>query len=466
MPCKKPLTLGQSAFKGKSYSTVVKNYLHNPDRIIITMPADHEPVLPIDKDPESQRASGPAKYKVEEVAAGLFWRSRKTAFFLYLLTVVPAVTGFLTEPQASSSILGLNIADRLIKLAVLWLIGISAISAVAPKGNAARASAGLTFFAAGLAAGIVIMSPAHLLNILWQNMSLWPFLALAAGLWIVGYFYFFYFFPFFLNIRSPTQVLSLARTYTRHDIAAPLKTSMAPAGLMYLIMALAAAPFPDGRVFHLEILSVLASGLYWFLSSYLAVAFGIAFLPDSLWRKLNFDPYRQSRLTTLSINAPKWLTEALKPKNGAIMLAAAILVGLANQARLAEMAPAPQITVDALRLEHRSLSLSLTLQDHKFHFRGFRPFLFRLAGETKRIISATPQAVNVPGHPGDARFRLPRENPVIRIEVQFETDRNESDLRQLNDLFLWYAGVKILPLDVHKTQSSPGQEQTAAPPAD
>jgi|GEM_PF-5055062 len=391
------------------------------------------------------------------VAAGLLWNDKGWGLMLYLFTVFPTLLEFLFPPSELRIVFMARALDRLCKLSVLFIIGTRALRTLAPKRAAANLSALTLFLLTGFIAWGAVISPIYLTNLAWQKPHLWPLTLLTVPILAVGYLYFFYFFAFLLGIQAPARVLNLARTFTRHDMFSPVKVIAAPAGLMYLLLALVNAPFPDEREFFLALAARFLSGLFWWLSSYLAIATCIIYLPNYIWRDLGFGPYRQSRLSTIGIRAPRWLVQALAPKNGLLLLTISALLTVGNYTRLAQMPPSPTIELKSLRVEGSTVVISLHLVDEKYSFRGFQPYWFRLAGATKRTLASAPQSVKMAGYSGKTSLSLPVKQKSLDLELSFLTDRKAADLVQLEDLHLWYAGVRLMLLEMKKAEvAEPG----------
>ncbi len=110
------------------------------------------------------------------------------------------------------------------------------------------------------------------------------------------------------------------------------------------------------------------------------------------------------------------------------------------------MLPSPHITLEKLWIKDREVHLSLSLNDEKYKFRGFHPAQFRLAGAEKRILADRAQAF-IPPSKEDVSIFFPQGMTDTKLELVFTSDRDEKDLIQLEDLYLWYGGARLILLD-------------------
>lgn len=407
------------------------------------------------EDSTDKTAQPKKKVKIEEldrglysIAAGLIWQDRAILLPLYLLTIAPMLYASLSNLIDPMSWFYVKAAERLLQLAALYFIGWRALRSLSSTARGVNILSLCVMLIAGLLLWLAFFLPGNLVAAIGQSDASVLSLLLMLPIFIFTYLYYFYFFPLIMHINRPAAVLHLARSFTRIDKLLPVKVCVAPAGIMYLIQALCYVPFPDGRDFILALTSEIFGGVFWILSAYLSIACGIVFISDKVWHEAQLVPYRQSRLTTLAIQSISWLPNVLRPISGLQMLAISLLLWTANYARMAEMAPAPSISIKEISLKDERVELKLNLSDSKYRFRGFQPLLFRLAGEQNKTVAAPPQSARIEGSEQDVRIFFPREKDETSLSLVFQADRKAEDLRQLEDLYLWYGGAKISLLDM------------------
>ncbi|RIK99745.1 MAG: hypothetical protein DCC75_14285 [Proteobacteria bacterium] len=173
-------------------------------------------------------------------------------------------------------------------------------------------------------------------------------------------------------------------------------------------------------------------------------------MPEAVWHQSGLDPYRKSRLTTLAIQGQGWFSKVLKPSSGFQLMLLSILLWGANYGRLINTPPSPKINVEKVALSGEEIKLTLSLKDERYHYRGFLPLQFRLAGPQGTVISRFPESVKIPDTDRDLRFGLPKSAEETRLEVKFISSKDAADTKQLQDLYLWYAGTKVALLDMNK----------------
>ena len=260
---------------------------------------------------------------------------------------------------------------------------------------------------------------------------------------IVGYRYYFYFLPLLLGVAPASNLLSETRSYTLADRAGPLRVMVAPFAITTLLVSLAQLPSPDGRSLLVSFISSALVGVFWILSSYLALAYALLFLSSPAWRDSALDPYRKERLETISVNAQTRLTNALRPKAGLRTLALALLLVMANFVRQISVPPSVKVELVSIEANQQTVIMVVNLHDPDFKFRGFNPRAFMLAGEGGRPVSTTMAKVSEVGGKSDDVNDLSGRSDV-KLKLQFEIDRSAEDLRQLQDLWLWYQFSKII----------------------
>jgi hypothetical protein len=78
-----------------------------------------------------------------------------------------------------------------------------------------------------------------------------------------------------------------------------------------------------------------------------------------------------------------------------------------------------------------------------------------LAGESGIAVSQRLTKASIDGENLPFMASLSRHSSPLTLRVEFETARRAEDLVKLQDLFLWYYGVKLAKLDLSKAAGVP-----------
>jgi hypothetical protein len=136
--------------------------------------------------------------------------------------------------------------------------------------------------------------------------------------------------------------------------------------------------------------------------------------------------------------------------------------------RLAELAPAAQIEVLRAETAPQRVFISLLVEDKNYKFRGFHPIFFRLASDAQTPLAPYPLAVKVNEQQTALQSPLPISAEKLTLRLEFESSRSPSELAALEDVYLWYRGVKIAKINFEKpsellSQSNPVGPANATP---
>ena len=276
-------------------------------------------------------------------------------------------------------------------------------------------------------------------------------IVLVAPAVFVGLRYYYYFLPIAAGLLKPVSILRCAAALTQADIWLPLKIMAAPAGLALLWFALWLSPMPDGRSLALSVISEFSAAVFWILSSYLALGAALLRLSEQSWRQLGFDPYRQSRLTTLNLQANRFVIPLLQPGNGFGMLGLGVLILAANMMRAAVLQPSPEIVLGSTSATGNTVSLTLEIQDPGYKLHGFMPLWFSLAGETGQTISSMPLRAILRSDRSNVIQKLPSTDARLTVDLDFTASRSGKSLTELKDLYLWYRKHKLMRIDLNQT---------------
>lgn len=276
--------------------------------------------------------------------------------------------------------------------------------------------------------------------------------------------YYFFFLTAWFRPSTVTSTLQRAHQIARAAPLLPLQTLLFPYGLTCLLMMVSLAPAPDGHLWWTQLLFDLSSGVGWLLGSYLGVAAGLVLLAHkpSATTAPAADP---APLLRFERSASGYLSDLIRPSRGMLLFALSVLVWMGNMSRLWTTPPTAAIGSVEVSLEeggprNARLVVTFTATDAKYQFRGFRPHFFRVADEHGSAVAQSPLRAELLNSDGSTRTPFPTlsETPelatTLRIQLLFQSEDTIEHLRSLKNLFVWYRGVKIAPLQMTKVPGS------------
>lgn len=268
---------------------------------------------------------------------------------------------------------------------------------------------------------VLVSSSSHLI----QGIAL---TVLSIGI-ILYFMYYLFFGPLLLGEKSYLSVLSRARAQTKKDPFLPFRTLAAPLALSFLVEQLLLIPMPDGRYSFYEVTSLTLIGIQKVLTAYLCVSFAVI--------------YERSE-TSLSMIENQSTSRFLTLSNGLQLLLIGFIIWGTNASRLQTLAPSWRIeNLKIASVKDNEIIISLKLEDHAYRFRGFTPAYLSLAGAKHTALSPHPEEVHLQGSDEDIRPGLESKPKEAKLIVKFKTDRTGEQLSKLEDVYLWYRGVKL-----------------------
>jgi hypothetical protein len=404
-------------------------------------------------------------------SAAAYLRSHwRVVSLIYLISVAPAASFSLFEVSLARSNVSFLVFQQLIFFLSFLAIGRSFIlSRIAnpPEFNFAILSRvcmvglGLWFSYTILVLGIA--SP-------WPN----EIKALAVALIIPALYlnlrYYFFFAPPLL--RGPaalTRDLEAAAGLSKGNLRLILQSLVGPAGVQALIWAVVAGFSPDQRHLSVVVLGDFCTGIFFILNSVISLSLALNLAPGSEMGKTSLQHQALKPQDPRDIlAAPGWLMACFQPQKGFVMLMLSILVWAGNMMRLAELAPAAQIEVLRAETAPQRVFISLLVEDKNYKFRGFHPIFFRLASDAQTPLAPYPLAVKVNEQQTALQSPLPLSAEKLTLRLEFESSRSPSELAALEDVYLWYRGVKIAKINFEKpsellSQSNPVGPANATP---
>lgn len=418
--------------------------------------------MKVDAPPTAQKSDESPAYGI---ACGMLAQDWKMLFPLYLFLIAPQVVATLVSADDARDALFFMLAGRIVDLIFLFLVGMNWLRRFSLKARAFSLKPLFPIVSVGSALWMLFMVPLAAQFAPVPEVLKLALLVLLIPAVMINLRLFFFFVPLLLGQRPSREASDFARTYTAHDPYLALKIILGPAALSLLITNLISSFSPDERSIVVNTLVDLSAGIFWLLTTYVATAHAFLQMPEAAWHANGLDPYRQARLTTLSMRGAAWFAKILSPKKTLALVLLSVLIWSGNFLRLSEMPPAPALVVDALDTQGHSLAITLSAKDGTYHFRGFRPIFFALAGPQRGIVSKWPERVALAGSAQDVRLGLPPSDAAT-LRLEFTTERSAEDLVKLEDLYLWYRNVKLQKLDMTKariteTKQSPPESDSA-----
>ena len=258
-----------------------------------------------------------------------------------------------------------------------------------------------------------------------------------------------------LGAREPGSIHQGAIRFLQDDKLLPLKAMAAPFALMVLLDNSLAIFAPENEIPFITLIRLIFSETFFFLGTYLALAICFVKLPAKEWHDLGLEPYREARFTTVALQAPRYVSKLLLPKNAVKMLFLGVLIGLANMAVLATKKPSADITVSSIQATKDSLVLKLHLSDEQ-QFRSFSPIWLSVAGPDKEPVTDPMQPVDIQIYDGQFKtmaelFKERKNSDELELTLTFSSTRPGEDMKAIEDLHLWYRSAKLQQLDMQAT---------------
>ena len=329
-------------------------------------------------------------------AAALLWQDRYRILALYVLLVGASLVANVLKLEDSSAYLALALIDRLLQLLFTYLVVTRWLRKLSTAARVFSWPVILRYFLFGTGIWCLFTTPLLLLYKSSPLLLSGSFFLIGIAIWLSLRFYF-YAVPVLLGRPSLKASLDLAIKITEGDRWLAIKLLVAPCGILSALLAVVLSFSPDGRLRWINYASELVSGIFWILTTYLAVAASFLRLSDEVWREENLEPYRTARLSTLDFQGSSWLARQLRPAHGFGWLLISALIWIGNMMRLFSMPPPGTLEVRKISAEGSKVTLELHLSDPEHHFQGLQPVYFALAGEQRAVISQTPASAKVPG---------------------------------------------------------------------
>ncbi len=397
------------------------------------------------------------------LASGLMARDRHLLMGLYLILIAPAVISSLLPAMSTETAIILSVMERFLHANFFYILlrrwfGFFSTPEYTPSITSYLIIMGVHLFfwcivtLPVLAPDIGIPEAFDLIVI----VLLVPISAIALR-------YFFYFVPVMLGRSNARSIIRESDHFTTFHRALPLKILLPPLVVSTLYTGLITGFSPDVRHTAAALLIDAGDGIFWVLSCYLSLGVGFSILAKNRPLTSYLDPYLDARLATLRLNAPAWLTGLLHPGHAGKFILLSALIWSGNMVRMWELEPAPSIELKEITYDGKGeVAMKLRLSDAQHFFRGFRPILFRLAGESGDALTASPsEAVTVDGSKG-VLYYFPRSRAESELWLKFSLLERADDFNKLIDIYLWYAHKKVAYIDQSKVFAKPSTEARGA----
>jgi hypothetical protein len=137
----------------------------------------------------------------------------------------------------------------------------------------------------------------------------------------------------------------------------------------------------------------------------------------------------------------------------------ALLIFGSNISRQVTSSPAASTALEKVQVGEKLVRLSLRISDPEFHFRGFQPSSFMLAGETGVAVAKSLTKASLSPNKDERIISIDTTETSQTLFLEFEVDRSAVDLLALEDLWVWY---HMKPL-IHLTPEILAQSERLPP---
>ncbi len=243
--------------------------------------------------------------------------------------------------------------------------------------------------------------------------------------------------PFSSKELSLVEAMQVTRLLGKIPLVRKLGTLLAPLAVFLVLSAVVSSISPTGRLWFIIPLTEALSSLAWIVFIYSISGLTLAHASDSEWNAMQLGPYRVARLATISAQGSKWLTKQISPKFALMWIIIAIAIWVANTIRVITEPPPQKISIKETRIEDNIVVIDLEITDTQEDFRGFHPMLLSIASANRTSLSDKIPVFEL--LPTEGEKQPGKQN----LRLKFSTSRFKEELRQVEDLYLWYAQVKI-----------------------
>lgn len=384
-----------------------------------------------------------------QVAAGLLKNDRFLLLPLLLLLAIPTLIDLFIPLSPRNSGIYLSMVDRLLHLVVVSAIALRWRRRLeSPQGSrVSNLRVVGRIVAIGVFTYLIVAVPLFGMAFSGETRmaSLWVLL-LGMGCWYSLRIYF-YFVAASVFGMATLPAVRASIELSRGNATAAVRSLIAPAALTLLLIGLCMAPAPDGRSLWTIGAASIAEGVFWILSCYTGLAFGLVLFDDVAWRSAGLNPYRAERLATLHTQGGGRAARLLSTRSGLMLLGVSICFLTGNLLRQLHEPPAAEVTIEKVTLADYTIRVELLVRDSQYNFRGFSPAAFSVASKTgfaqsQRLTTATDEADGK-----EVLTTLASSGETSkRLYLTFQTNKTAASLRALDNMWLWYKLQPLLPI--------------------
>ena len=388
------------------------------------------------------------------ISAGLLRNDLSLILPLFLLLAVPTLIDLYVASSGSTARFGVIGLDRAVQIGVVSLIVLRWRKRLQAHSGARLRALPVVARIAAVSVGTSIVLTTPVLGVAQSRNEL---SALAFfGLGVLGCLWCLRVYLFFAvaGILGLPLGQSFARTtdLARGNTRAILGSLVLPCAATLLLTALLSMPYPDGRSLVWLAAASTAEGLFWILSTYTALGLAITLFSEADWRAAGLDHYRVQRLGTLERQGGKTLPKFLAPKFGACLLGVALCFAAGNLLRYLKEPPAAKVDIKKVTVTDYKLHIELAVEDREFKYRGFQPAFFSVASKNGFQRLEGIEAVSLQPDKKEIIAMIDsRDGAPTSLYLSFSSNKTESALRSMDNLWLWYKYEPLLPLPMTLT---------------
>jgi hypothetical protein len=375
------------------------------------------------------------------LSAGLLWNDRFLLVPLCLVLALSALLDLSLQSSERSSWLLVVAVDRLLQISVVSYIVFRWRQRLQSFPGSVLSLPRLIFRigVVSVASSILLAMPVLGLAVNAGGISslFCVFLGVVGIAWCLRVY--FYFAVAGILGTALTPGLAQAVRITKSDGMAAIRTLIVPCGVTMLLTALLTLPNPDGRSQAWMTVASSAEGVFWILSTYLALGYALIGFSEGDWRAAGLTPYRRERLATIQTQGGALLPKYLRPKFGLWLCLAGLFCMALNLSRQLNQPPATKVSVKSVNVADYSIKVELQVEDSVYKFRGFHPVAFSLKTKTGFTVSnSLTSASLVPDGKEFASAIVSHDGAPRSLYLTFSSGKTAAALKALDNVWLWY----------------------------
>jgi hypothetical protein len=271
-------------------------------------------------------------------------------------------------------------------------------------------------------------------------------LSMCVGVfWCLRYYFFFTIAA--LLARPMLESAHAALTLSRKHPQAAIRSLIGPLGVTALLTVSIFALQPDGRSVVINGCAAAAESIFWLLSTYTALAFAVVCVDDYDWRRAGLNPYRTDRLKTIESRGRPLLAAILTPATGLKLLVLGVIVLIGSLVKDQMSPPAVTARIEQVTVSDYKIAVTLEVSDPQYHFRGFKPAMLSVRTKAGTPIADELTNASLSNDKRDLVFLMPvSDGSPRKIYLEFRSKKSRENLVGMDNAWLWYQRVPLLPL--------------------